>query len=271
MSVRVIGIDCATKPRKVGVAFGDFTKGVVTIESVRVGSSRMGSSKWDWPGIVATVAREIRAAPRALIALDAPLGWPVSMAASLVEHSAGSPLKQADPDRMFQRQTDRLVTKRLGKKPLDVGANLIARTAHSALKHLAQIRQSLGAAVPLAWDPKRVAGTQVIEVYPAATLLAHGLPTTGYKGTKKEHRGQRETLTDLLKRHERLTGIGDEVSENMAKADHSLDAVVCCLAAADFLCGDVIHPEPDHLPSAEKEGWIWVKPKPDTSTAAPRS
>lgn len=252
MSVRVIGIDCATKSRKVGVAFGNFADGVVAIESACVGSN-IGT----WPKIVKAVAEAIRDAPQALLTLDAPLGWPASMGASLVGHTAGSTL---DPtaDLMFLRETDTIITK-VAKKPLEVGANLIARTAHSALRRLNEIRKESGSALPLAWDSSSMAGAQVIEVYPAATLLAHGLPDTGYKGTEAKHRGQRESLTNLLKQHKRLDGIRNEVSENMAKADHAVDAVICCLAAADFLCGDVIHPEPDRLPSAKKEGWIWVR------------
>lgn len=41
----------------------------------------------------------------------------------------------------------------------------------------------------------------------------------------------------------------------LAQAD-VLDAVVCLLAAADFLAGAC--PPPEHLDRARKEGWIWV-------------
>lgn len=180
MSIRIIGIDCATESRKVGVAFGDFADGAVTIESVRV-----GSRDWDWDAIVKSVAEEIRAAPRALLALDAPLGWPAPMGDSLAEHTAGSTLEPT-ADRMFLRETDRLITK-VAKKPLEVGANLIARTAHSALQRLNEIRKESGRSLPLAWDSAPIAEAQVIEVYPAATLLAHGLSDTGYKGTEAKH------------------------------------------------------------------------------------
>ena len=258
MSVRVIGIDCATEARNVGVAFGHCADGAVTIESVRV-----GSKDWRWAHIVESVVQEIRAAPRVVLALDAPLGWPVSMGASLVEHTAGSPLKQADPDCMFQRQTDRLLQAkdRLGKKPLEVGANLIARTAHSALQRLSQIGESLGSALPLAWDSEHMEGRQVIEVYPAATLLAHGLSDTGYKGSEPKHRRQREHLTAQLTKNEHLRGIAG-VSLEMQRTDHALDAVVCCLATADFLRGDAIPPDLKQVSLAKKEGWIWAKRKP---------
>jgi hypothetical protein len=51
----------------------------------------------------------------------------------------------------------------------------------------------------------------------------------------------------------------DEVAARMRASDHLLDAALCCLAAADFLRGDVI--SPDDLSLAEREGWIWVSPR----------
>ena len=265
MSVRVIGIDCATDPRKVGLAWGDYStvapgQGIVAVAGVRTGSPQRRDS--GWTEIVEAVTQCARDSGPVLLALDAPLGWPEAMGASLFEHSAGAPLT-TEPDYMFQRQTDRLLTEELGKKPLEVGANLIARTAHSALLRLNQIREKLGNPMPLAWDRAHIVASQVIEVYPAATLLAHGLSDAGYKGSKKKHCRQRGRLVAQLAKNDRLSGISGDVSIQMEATDHALDAVVCCLAGADFLCGDVIRPEPDHLPAAEKEGWIWVKSKPD--------
>lgn len=272
MSVRIIGIDCATDPRKVGVAWGDYSavapgRGHMAIEGVGERSSAKGEP--GWAGIVEQIGQFARGFEPVLLALDAPLGWPMAMGTSLVEHSAGSPLR-SEPDRMFQRETDRLIDEKIGKKPLEVGANLIARTAHSALQRLKQIREKLDGATPLAWDRAQMAGSQAIEVYPAATLLAHGLSDAGYKGAKAKHRRRRERLTTQLAKHELLVGIAGEVRRRMEETDHDLDAVVCCLAAADFLRGDVIHPEPGQLPVAKREGWIWVKPKRDANTAARR-
>lgn len=263
MSVRVIGIDCATDPRKVGVAFGNFANGAVAIESVRV-----GSREWKWPDIVASVAREIRAAPQAILALDAPLGWPASMGVTLAEHTAGSTLNQT-ADRMFLRKTDHIITA-VAKKPLEVGANLIARTAHSALRRLNEIRKESGNALSLAWDPTLTVGAQAIEVYPAATLLAHGLSDTGYKGSEPKHRRRREQLTAQMAKNDHLSGVAG-VSTEMQETDHALDAIVCCLATADFLRGDAIPPDPDQVALAKKEGWIWAKQNPHARTSVRRA
>ena len=263
-SVRVIGLDCATDPNEVGLAWGDYStvassRGTLEVLGVRKGSS--SAKEAGWAKIVDAITQLASGSAPVLLALDAPLGWPISLSAALIGHSAGS-LPSASADCMFQRQTDRLIRKRLDKKPLEVGANLIARTAHSALRRLDQIRESLGSAAPLAWNPAQITGTQIIEVYPAATLVTHGLTDTGYKGTKPEHRNERVALTTKLAKNEHLRGIAGDVRLQMEKTDHALDAMVCCLAAADFLRGEAMPPEPEQVPLAKKEGWIWVKPGP---------
>ncbi len=50
----------------------------------------------------------------------------------------------------------------------------------------------------------------------------------------------------------------DDVSVAEASAD-AFDAIVCLLAAKDFLDGGAI--PPTDLTIAEKEGWIWVAPR----------
>ena len=54
---------------------------------------------------------------------------------------------------MFRRITDVFIQTRLGKRPLDVGADRIARTAYAALAILAILRVELGIPIPLAWTP----------------------------------------------------------------------------------------------------------------------
>ena len=49
--------------------------------------------------------------------------------------------------------------------------------------------------------------------------------------------------------------------EAVEAVDHALDAVLCLVAAADFLRGDVVQPLPADLASARREGWIWFRHK----------
>lgn len=184
-----------------------------------------------------------------LIAIDAPLGWPCSMGEALAGHRAGEEV-MAKPNELFRRATDRHIQARLGKTPLDVGADRIARTAHVALRLLGGLRSRLSHEIPLAWDPHDMGKLSVIEVYPAATLLTHRIRFKGYK-----KRG------DGPERCEIVTALAQDLVLEMdvalleTNAD-ALDAVVCVLAASDFLSGTA-HP-PEDAESAVKEGWIWA-------------
>jgi hypothetical protein len=95
-----------------------------------------------------------------------------------------------------------------------------------------------------------------IEVYPAATLWAHGLASRGYKGPKPEHALQRQTIVDHLGRRLDLSPVNAAV---MVASDHAIDAAVCILAASDFLDGSARPPDDREL--AEQEGWIWLGPR----------
>ncbi len=74
---------------------------------------------------------------------------------------------------------------------------------------------------------------------------------SGYKAPR--HTPEREAIIDNLRK---VMVLPSDVSSMRLSAD-ALDAVVCLLAAADFLGGAAMPPEDDA--SAEREGWIWVK------------
>ena len=266
-STLVIGIDCATKANKVGIAMGywDGHRLVVT-------EARRGDALPDWH---VTVAEWIKEASDVLIALDAPLGWPRAMGSALVSHSAGKAIS-VDANCLFMRETDRIVEMNLHKivkdkagnwvrrqalKPLDVGANLIARTAHSALESLDRIAGLVGAGqIPLAKHPGQVRSRRAIEVYPAATLSAHGMPCEQYK---KDGQGNRSDVVAWVcdKVEIKESAEGERIKRAICDGDHVLDAAICLVAATDFLTGNVIPQEPDSEKLAEKEGWIWVAPE----------
>src|SRR5204862_1418897 len=86
----------------------------------------------------ALVEKKDQAARRstsAVLAIDAPLGWPVALARTLFTHRAGERLSSPAND-MFRCTTDSFIQRELSKTPLDVGADRIARTAHAALRFL---------------------------------------------------------------------------------------------------------------------------------------
>jgi predicted RNase H-like nuclease len=239
----LIGIDCATDDAKVGLARGTLNEsGLCVDEALACGRERSA---------VERVADWLTATPgAALIAIDAPLGWPQPLGRVLSTHEAGRVITE-EPNQLFRRETDRFIQRSLGKTPLDVGADRIARTAHAALRILGALRESLGVAIPLAWDPGALEGISAIEVYPAATLISRRYRSGGYK--KPGDTAERMEMIESLSGELRLPPNRAAVETN---AD-ALDACICLLAASDFIRG-VAAPPSDEA-RAVVEGWIWAR------------
>ena len=256
----VLGIDCAVQPGQVGLALGRWESGTIRVEAVTLGSDAHPPSE-----IAKAWLAQERIAP--LLALDAPLGWPRPLGERLVHHRAGEALG-GDPDELFNRFTDRFLHKheQLRKKPLEVGADRIARTAYAALGLVGDLRGTDGGwPLPLCWGPGELWSTPtrggVIEVYPAATLKAHGIAAEGYKGSKAQGQAARERVAAEVA--ERVHGC-PEIPRLATRSD-GLDAVLCLLAAQDFLRGEAMAPPTEEV-GLEQEGWIWVR---DPAMAAP--
>ena len=227
----IIGIDCATQPENVGLALGRHTRSGLIVEEVERGSKRRDPAS--------VILAWLKGRPQALLAFDAPLGWPAALGPALSQHRAGAYVA-VPPDRLFRRTTDEYVETQLKKRPMEVGANRIARTAIAALRLLQELRVELGQEIPLAWDWASIPDYAAIEVYPAATLMARGGMRNG---------------ADVLSR---LRGeVKTPESSLLSSCDHVRDAVLCALAATDFMNGQCAPPE--DRDSAEKEGWIWAR------------
>jgi hypothetical protein len=198
----------------------------------------------------ATIAGWLRGSRNYVLAFDAPLGWPAALGVTLASHRAGAPI-DVEADRLFSRETDHYVRMALGKRPLEVGADRIARTARAALDLLGEVRAASGLPLPLAWKAGKASG--VIEVYPAATLLSRDVSPAGYKGDTRTARTARASMLERLRPEFRTSISADLLVED----DDILDAVVCMLAAADFARGDAIAPA--DRTRARREGWIWFR------------
>lgn len=224
----LIGIDCATQPRKVGLARGRFDG-----ESIFVDDCLSGSSDVEPAQIVAGWIGE---SGETLLALDAPLGWASALGSSLSAHQAGIAFKVSS-DLLFRRRTDDDIALRLGKRPLEVGANLISRTSVAAVDLLGQIRSITGESIPLAWSWPSSSRVSAIEVYPAATRIAHGAPAGS---------GCVDGLTSL-----RCDLDLDRLSVD------ARDSLVCLVAAADFVLRRASAPTLIDQQILQ-EGWIWA-------------
>lgn len=236
----IIGVDCATQPEKTGMALAHLDGADLSVDEPELGSKRCEPKDTIKDTITKWIRKRLESHQRVLIALDAPLGWPASLGRSLVKHRAGDAIALCS-DQLFRRRTDDEIKKRLGKRPLEVGADRIARTARAALKLLDELRQELGLEIPLAWNPEEPGQVAAIEVYPAATLLARDSSDPGHAW---------EVIQQEL-------GLADAQPRN--PSPHKRDAVLCALAGTDFLRGLSVAPTPDDLETAKKEGWIWAR------------
>ena len=236
---RIIGIDYSTEDKKIGLALAVRDEDDYPLQKATVCDRRRPASSIveDWLN---------ESSEAALLAIDAPLGWPLPLASALISHTAGTRI-DTSRDRMFRRETEVFIHRETRQKPLDVGADKIARTAHAALHFLGTLGTRLGTAIPLAWDPATVIEHAAIEVYPAATLKVHGIRPTG-----KTNQQRRCEIADALQA--KLT-VPKHIG-NLARNEHLLDAAVCVLAAMDFITGRAM-PPPDRC-RAEQEGWIWT-------------
>jgi Protein of unknown function (DUF429) len=215
----------------------------VIVDMVRCGSRAASPAQ--------IIAGWLTDAELCLLAIDAPLGWPVALGKNLVGHWAGMALP-VPADSLFHRQTDTDIELRLRKRPLEVGANLIARTAHAALSLLDELRNLTGEQIPLAWGTRNLPRVSAIEVYPAATLRAHGIAPGEYKKAS-----QIEGRRGLLSRLGTRLALPKDVALLESSAD-AIDAVVCVAAGADFLLDRSLPPK--DAEAARREGWIWAPP-----------
>lgn len=236
----VIGLDAAAQWKKFGYSIGQFADGRVMIESAGL----LG----DAAGLAQKIGVPLRSCKDAIISIDAPLGWPKALGDALVRHHVGATLAPL-PNELFRRVTDDYIHELIGKRPLDVGADKIARAAWRALDVLNQLRRIAGRDIPVLVDRWDHVGLAAIEVYPAATLMAHGLATSGYKD--KDGIDDRRTIAKALE--PLANGIASYVDET----DDVFDACLCLVSALDFLRNEAA--PPTDINAARKEGWIWTR------------
>jgi predicted nuclease with RNAse H fold len=239
--MRIVGLDAAADLANFGRVVCRYAAGM--LELVEAGVLR------DDRGVEALARLLADGSERTLIAIDAPLGWPAALGRVLGSHRAGQ-LLPASANELFRRRTDRWVKQVIGKQPLDIGADKIARASWQALNVLDQLRSESGRPIPLAWRPDFDEAVAVIEVYPAASLEANGLSSKGYKDPLRGTDARGRLSGALAWRAPWLAGlVGNKVDV--------FDAGLCAIAGADFVDGCAAVPE--DLALAQQEGWIWVR------------
>ncbi len=247
-SISIIGINCATQPAKTGLVHARYeNKSINLVSYLNAGSIDDYSVLPDhrWYPLVKKCQGWIGDQERVLFCMDSPLGWPNTMREMLQKHEAGEFIG-LEAKNLFNRTTDLFIDETIQKRPLEIGANLIARTAVAALELLTSLRMMLRKDLPLLWEQGPLKDSGVIEVYPTATLIGR----VG-AGTKLTFKTRTDILLPILE-----MDFGLESIDLLATSDsHLLNAALCVLAGVDFI--EKRCHEPQDLSSAKKEGWIW--------------
>jgi predicted RNase H-like nuclease len=243
--MRIIGIDCATLASKTGLTLAEYLNGRLEVQECMIGNARIP--------IAQQVAHWLKPASTALLALDSPLGWPALLGKTLFDHNAGLPIHEK-ANELFRRHTDEVVKATLGKSPLEVGADMIARTAITAPSLLAELGSLIGKNIALTWEPGFDDGIRAIEVYPAGTLRAY--QRIGFVVNSGNVDQDEQSLIAKMRKNGRIQFNRGKSIDN----EHVLDSVLCALAATDFVEKKGIFPGTDaERELARKEGWIWVR------------
>lgn len=241
----LLGIDAAASDAKTGLVA--LEAGSLAVRHVALGKEVPVSQ---------LLAQWLSAHHGAVMAcIDAPLGWPAEYCSILVSHQAGEPIR-ADKEHFFPRITDKLVHQKLGKRPLEVTANYIARTAHRALQWIGDLNQLTGSAFHLFLDAEKIPYYGLAETYPAGWLISEQL---FHKGYKRDADLRERLLLQIVKRY--ALGITTEQRTAVIRWEHTFDALLCCLCGLDIVQQRCLSPKDLAVPEtiARKEGWIWFK------------
>jgi hypothetical protein len=272
--VRLIGWDAAVDPRNNAVVTVDAVfrparedRGACPAVELRVENVVRPRGRED---LVEALAESLRRAGATLVCIDAPLGWPSAMAAALAGHRAGDTVG-ASADELFRRMTDHEIKRRIGKTPLDVGADRIARATRTTLEVLGEVRRAARHDLRLALDPagllwppaparapEPTGGTWVLETYPGGWFASERIHPRGYRRSGAHE--VRRALLHEIESHLAGRGISVDPAQHrgglLRRAD-DVDAFVCVLCGVDALLG--LSPAPTDRKRAEVEGWIWCK------------
>ena len=276
----VLGLDCAAQPERSGIALARVESSQIEWLDARQGRKGESIAKLcagllehhGFPRCGSSLRDGCQ--PELIVALDAPLGWPAPLAHALSDHQAGEPLRP-DSNTLFRRRTDKVVQRILGKRPLEVGADRIARAAVTALLVLDELRAELGLVLPVAIDQPdgatsggrstrsgdRACCGVSLEVYPAALLIQAGLPSRLYK--RSEQRATRAVILEgLVQVVPEARGLPTQITETALAHADAMDALLCVVTGWLYREGRCIGPEVEVAPAGlniiRREGWIWL-------------
>lgn len=255
-----VGIDWATKPKKTAAAVVRTSENGLVLD---IEHSRKSVTDEMFVAMCTKRAWHVSEPPisdseRLVIAVDIPFGWPSAFADWVGTYRPGQ-IAPPNEQRFKYRVTETtLMGLKAGITPFPVSAQMIAMGARRFASVSTQVLNQ-DPSVQLRLDPRELGqgrGTELIEVYPAATMKL-------FLERKKlpAYKNKIEALHQLA--GEVLARVPIANAKEWIANEDQLDAVVCALTAA-FCTGAVEgwqSAEPD-LPLADRqrlarEGWIF--------------
>lgn len=230
-----VGIDLAAEASKTALAGIKWSATAAVVRQLDVGVDDD------------TLLRELSTADKADI--DCLLGWPIAFAAFVAQHHDGAitdtTLTRDKEGRrqLLWRRTDEDVRERTGLIPLSVAAD---RIAHVAVR-CAMLQAHLAAA---GHPVDRTGAGTLVEVYPAGSLRAWGLPYRRYKATPALG-----ASVDALLALAPWLNLGNFEAQCRV-SDDAFDAVIAALTARAAALRLTTPPPPQYPDHARLEGWI---------------
>ena len=225
--LHLVGMDWATKPGKRALVALDVQTDFATCRVVSV-LDRIS----DAAAVAACSNSDL-----AIVAVDTPFGWPRQFAqfASTWRASTGT---QAPPksDEFRFRLTDRVVRDEVPKSPLSVSADRLAMGARAWAALIA--REAFGDRIDVLGVVRGKAPT-LIEVYPGASAIAFGEPTTASPKKPPSYKPSETARRQLVEHVVSLFGIDaagylDVLVGKGARSD-ATDAFLAVVTAAIYL------------------------------------
>lgn len=240
-----VGVDLAAEAAATAIAIVRWSPGRAVVTSVQVGAND--------EAIIDAIGGSAK------VGIDCPLGWPNPFVDFITAHRYGHVDALGDQPGLERRRplayrtTDIATAKLVGRWPLSVSSDRIARTAMRAAVLLAKL-----AAQDRPVD--RSGAGVVVEVYPAASLRVWGL-------THRDRR-RKTDVNRLSATVDRLTTAAPwldlcSFGPLCRASDHALDSVLAALTARAAFLELTNRPTVEQLPVAQTEGWIAV-PTPES-------
>lgn len=230
-----------------------------------------------FPGELAAATSRCFARSGAVIAPDAPCGWPSAMVSAVSSWRPGGRWTAPEDSAPFRlRRTDQFTAKSTAEAvkrnreakvrgikpavPLSVSADKLAMTAWRCCRLLSELAADGAEVLTDALDAPFASDgpVRVVEAYPAAALAMWGVSREGYKDDDARAIARHEEMLTAIEGagSERWLSWSDRTREQCKETDRALDALVCALVARAAMLGLVETVPNDASAAARAEGWI---------------